>query len=200
MDRRVGNGGGQRARQQLLAGNARYVEDAAGAGIPKVGNRRLGGVDERHQVQVQDRGPGRLIEAVEGAGDHPADIVDEDVQAAEGIDGIIDELLAAVLAGEINQNAGGLHALRFHFLYGLVEAVLVAGRQRHVAPLIGERACDGMTNSLTGTGDRRVLSFKTQIHSSVLLRSPISFCCPPVRRSAAPRPIAKYPPGKGDHP
>ena len=72
-------------RQKLLSGHARDVENAAGGRLLQVRNRVLGGVDIGHQVGVQDRRPHLVGHAVERARDHAADIVDQDVEPAQGV-------------------------------------------------------------------------------------------------------------------
>ena len=121
----------------------------------------LGGVDEGHQVGIQNRAPRFLGHAVQGAWDHTAHIVDQNIETAQLGGRFLDKFSTTIFGGKITDDADGFDALGLQLADRLIEPVPVARRKRNIAAFIGERVGDGVADALTGARDRGVFPFES---------------------------------------
>ncbi len=124
-------------------------------------------VDGRHQIHVEHARPVLGGEAVERAGRHAADVVDENVDAAQAFGRLVDEPLAAVLACEIGGDREARDVVPGDFARGLVQPLLAARRQGDVAAFGSQRVRDREADALARARDGGVLTRESEIHDVV---------------------------------
>ena len=101
--------------------------------------RRVGAVEEAEQVDVDHPPPLLGVGALDRAQQHHAGVVDEDVEAAHLLGGVLDEGARGGLVADVDLERVGLPPSASICLRQLVEAVLAARSERHRGALGGQR-------------------------------------------------------------
>lgn len=162
------HGGLQRAARpgsaERLDARGRADEDDARrvAGLEE-GHRGVDRADAGHDVDVEHVGP--ALEALSAA--HRAGVVDDDVESAERLSGVADELLDGVTVGHVG---GGSVDGAERCQLGLcgANALFAAGADRDRGALLQEQLGDRPPDSAAPAGDVRFLPAQAEIHVALL--------------------------------
>ena len=117
--------------------------------------------EEFQRVAVFPVGVGEIeeIAALGGAG-----IVDENVEPAELALDLFDQFCRRVLAAQVDHRDGGAAALLADGGCDLVERLLVAAGQHHVAAFGRQRQRDAAADAAARSGHQRDLALQSQLH------------------------------------
>src|SRR3990172_194156 len=155
------------------AGNRGEVHDPAVALLSHELGGGIDGVEVALEMDVDDRIPLLLAHVEDHAVAQDAGDVDEDVNAAEGVDALPDNVLAALSRGDAvvvgDRVAAGLLDLVRYLLRG---AVVVPGAidadprvvDDHVGALLREKDGDGAADAAARAGDDGVAAFEIVSH------------------------------------
>ena len=149
-----------------LVGIARYahhgahVDDTAAVLLPHDGLHRLGEVEHRLEVDVDNGVPLLLGHTLEGGVFGDASVVDQHVDATEVLDDLFDNLLGLSEVGGVGGIGFGLDAHGLEFLFGFQHEVAQGDVGKgDVAALLGETDGDGLADAATGAGNQSHLVF-----------------------------------------
>ena len=101
-----------------------------------------------------------------------AGVVDHDVDAAERLVRLLDEVLGVGVLAQVGRDGDDLAVGRARDLGGGgFQHVLAARADRDIDALLGEREGDALADALAAAGDERGLAVELQVHVSLLCRS-----------------------------
>ena len=138
------------------------VDDGAAVGLFHVGQDFLHHIVHAVLIHLNDVIPPVVLDAGDGAvlvGD--AGVVDQHVDLAEGVDGLLDDLLAVLIDAHVGGDGDDLHALGGALGLHFLQLVQAAGDQNQIAALIGEDLGGALADAGVGAGDDGNFTFQT---------------------------------------
>ncbi len=176
-------------RLAALARGARDVDDPAAPGLLHVGDRRADHVEGAGQVDRDHLVPLAVADLLDGGALPDAGVVDEDVQAAEAVDGLVDHHLGLFLDGDVRCEGerfptGLLDALCDELGRRPLEAVV----DGDPGPGAGQQLAAGAADAARAAGHQGGTAFEVD-HDGLpgCSRSGNSASCPQAARASPPR-------------
>ena len=153
-DAGFGDGVGEKFTPAEQATNIGEIDDDALPGFGEMRSGGLGGEEGGFEIGVEGGVPGLLGGGAEFGFEEIGGVVDEDVEAVEVVDGLIDEILDFGDAGEVGGNGDGAAAEFFDFVDGVAGFVFgMAVVDGDVGAFGGEAQGDEAADAFGGTGD-----------------------------------------------
>ena len=166
--RRAAHGIGEHERRQrLFDGRRRAGNDAAPVPGPHGRQAQARQPDGRHQVELECALPIVVGEGVEHAGLWPAGVVEDDVDAAERVDGGFDDALQVRRAGHVGSQSDDPSPTcgsPLNLAGRGFDRRLGAGKHDHVGALSGQRARYAFAKPLASRRDDRRPAAQSKIH------------------------------------
>ena len=139
-------------------------DDAAVAGRDHVLEHFAGGQHAAGEVHPDDLVPFVELEIPHvGGGAADAGVVDEDVDAAEGVDGLLHGVDDVLLFEDVHGDGESLAPHGFELLDGRVQVLLVTGGQADDGPFFHEALGDGLADARAAAGDEGHLVFQSVV-------------------------------------
>ena len=149
---------------------ADQVDDAPAALAAHMRHGVAGAAHIAHEFELQRGLPIRLRQAFEDAAGGGAGVVDQDVEPAEMRDRAVDERLGVLRLGQIGGDRQGfLAGALLDRGRGVVEPLLVARADRHLAALARQGLGDRPADADAAPRDRRDLAVQLKIHLRLLV-------------------------------
>ena len=150
---------------RLHAVIADQVHDAAAALLDHDRQHVTQAAHVAHELELQALLPVVLGQMLDHAAGRGAGIVDHDVDAAERLVGLLDEVLGVVVLAQIGGDRHDLAAGRLgDLLRGGFERLLAPRADRDVDAFLGERERDALADAFAAAGDQRGLALELEVH------------------------------------
>ncbi len=85
---------------------------------------------------------------------HFLGVVNQNVQAAQGIDGLLDAIFQGIYVLDITNDGQAFAAPIFDFLTCVFQLLQGSPRNGNFCTLCGQRKCNTLPNALAGTGNK----------------------------------------------
>ncbi len=151
----------RQVRDRLLHRRRLDRDDAAAAARPEVGEAERDEPDVRDEQELDRRHDGGGVDGRGGAGRRATAVEDEDVDAAERLDGGRYEPLEIGGLGQVSLHGERADPRRF-----ALDHVAATGEHRHVRPFGGERLGDRQAHALRGAQHDGAASLKSEVHGA----------------------------------
>ena len=151
----------RQVRDRLLHRRRLDRDDAAAAARPQVGKAERDEPDMGDEQELDRRHDGGGVDGRGGTGRWAAAVEDEDVDAAERLDGGRHEPLEIGGLGQVALDGERADPRRF-----ALDDVAAAGEHRHVRPFGGERLGDREAHALRGAEHDGAASLKSEVHGA----------------------------------
>ena len=152
----LGRGIGDRARARRVRRDRAVVDDAAAARVLRLHDldRFLRAQEHAGEVGIDDLLPGLVGQVLERHRRRAdAGIVEQDVEAAEGLLGLGEQRLDRRGIADVGGDGEALGAGRLSLAHGLFQLVRAASGEDGGVALLHQRQCDSLADAGSGAGD-----------------------------------------------